>query len=47
MTDGINDKLLQWKGIEATQDLAKSQNSKIIIIGNSKNGLPLVLGDVK
>lgn len=47
VTDGINDKLLQWKGIEATQDLAKSQNSKIIIIGNSKNGLPLVLGDVK
>ena len=47
VTDGINDKLLQWKGIEATQDLAKSQNSKIIIIGNAKNGLPLVLGDVK
>jgi len=47
VTDGISDKLLQWKGIEATQDLAKSQNSKIVIIGNSKNGLPLVLGDVK
>jgi regulator of protease activity HflC (stomatin/prohibitin superfamily) len=47
VTDGISDKLLQWKGIEATQDLAKSPNSKIVIIGNSKNGLPLVLGDVK
>ena len=47
VTDGISDKLLQWKGIEATQDLAKSQNAKIVIIGNSKNGLPLVLGDVK
>jgi prohibitin 1 len=47
VTDGISDKLLQWKGIEATQDLAKSANSKIVIIGNSKNGLPLVLGDVK
>jgi regulator of protease activity HflC (stomatin/prohibitin superfamily) len=47
VTLGISDKLLQWKGIEATQDLAKSQNAKIVIIGNSKNGLPLVLGDVK
>jgi prohibitin 1 len=47
VTEGISDKLLQWKGIEATQDLAKSPNAKIVIIGNSKNGLPLVLGDVK
>jgi prohibitin 1 len=47
VTDGISDKLLQWKGIEATRDLAKSQNSKIVIIGSSKNGLPLVLGDVE
>jgi regulator of protease activity HflC (stomatin/prohibitin superfamily) len=47
VTQGISDKLLQWKGIEATQELAKSQNAKIVIIGNPKNGLPLVLGDVK
>ncbi len=47
VTDGISDKLLQWKGIEATQELAKSQNSKVVVIGNSKNGLPLILGDVK
>ncbi len=45
VTQGISDKLLEWKGIEATQDLAKSQNSKIVIIGNSKNGLPLIMGD--
>ncbi len=45
VTLGISDKLLEWKGIEATQDLAKSQNSKIVIIGNSKNGLPLIMGD--
>ena len=41
VTTGISDKLLEWKGIEATQDLAKSPNSKIVIIGNAKNGLPL------
>jgi prohibitin 1 len=47
VTSGISDRLLQWKGIEATQDLAKSANAKVVIIGNAKNGLPLVLGDVK
>jgi prohibitin 1 len=45
VTQGISDKLLLWKGIEATQDLAKSPNAKIVVIGNSKNGLPLILGD--
>ena len=30
VTDGISDKLLQWKGIEATQELAKSPNAKIV-----------------
>lgn len=42
---GISDKLLRWKGIEATQELANSPNSKIIVIGNSKDGLPLILGN--
>jgi len=35
--------LLEWKGIEATERLAGSTNAKVVIIGNSKNGLPLVL----
>ncbi|HYL93198.1 MAG TPA: prohibitin family protein [Alphaproteobacteria bacterium] len=43
VSQGISAQLLAWKGIEATETLAKSPNSKIIIIGNSKNGLPLVL----
>ena len=46
VTQGISDKLLEWKGIEATQDLAKSTNVKVVVIGNSKNGLPLILGDI-
>lgn len=46
VTQGISDKLLEWKGIEATQDLAKSPNTKVVIIGNSKNGLPIILGDI-
>jgi prohibitin 1 len=42
VTQGISDKLLEWKGIEATMELVKSQNSKVIVVGNSKNGLPLI-----
>jgi prohibitin 1 len=44
VAQGISPQLLQWKGIEATETLAKSANTKIIVIGNTKNGLPLVMG---
>ncbi len=40
---GISAQLLEWKGIEATEKLANSTNAKIVIVGNPKNGLPLVL----
>jgi regulator of protease activity HflC (stomatin/prohibitin superfamily) len=40
---GISPQLLEWKGIEATEKIAMSENTKIVIIGNSKNGLPLVM----
>jgi prohibitin 1 len=40
---GISAQLLEWKGIEATEKLATSNNTKIVVIGNPKNGLPLVL----
>jgi prohibitin 1 len=43
VAQGISAQLLEWKGIEATESLAKSANSKIVVIGNSK-GLPLILG---
>ncbi|MGB8128476.1 MAG: hypothetical protein WCG81_01655 [Candidatus Angelobacter sp.] len=32
------------EGIEATETLAKSPNAQIIVIGNPKNGLPLIMG---
>ena len=41
---GISDQLLKWKGIEATEKLANSPNTKVIVIGSGKDGLPLVLG---
>jgi len=44
VAQGISAQLLEWKGIEATENLAKSPNTKIVVIGNTKNGLPLVMG---
>jgi prohibitin 1 len=43
VAQGISPQLLEWKGIEATEKLATSANAKVVIIGNPKNGLPLVL----
>jgi len=43
VAQGISPQLLEWKGIEATEKFAASNNAKIVIVGNTKNGLPLVL----
>jgi len=40
---GISDQLLRWKGIEATEKIAQSPNTKVIVIGAGKDGLPLIL----
>jgi regulator of protease activity HflC (stomatin/prohibitin superfamily) len=44
VSDGINENLLRWKGIEATLEISKSPNAKVIIIGSGKEGLPIILG---
>ncbi len=41
---GISQQLLEWKGIEATEKLAASSNTKVVVIGSGKSGLPLILG---
>lgn len=41
---GIDQNLLRWKGIEATEALAESQNSKVVVIGSGADGLPIILG---
>jgi regulator of protease activity HflC (stomatin/prohibitin superfamily) len=46
VAQGISDSYVRWRGIEATLQLAQSNNSKIVIIGNSKDGLPIILGNV-
>jgi regulator of protease activity HflC (stomatin/prohibitin superfamily) len=43
---GLTDNYLRWRGVEATQKLAESNNSKIIMFGSGSSGLPLILGDM-
>ena len=40
----ITPQLLKWKGVEATQEISKSPNSKVIVIGNGGGDLPIILG---
>ncbi len=41
VNQGLNQQLLTWKGIEATEKLANSTNTKVIIVGG-KDGLPMI-----
>ncbi|MGJ8760459.1 MAG: prohibitin family protein [Polaribacter sp.] len=45
LSASLTDKILQEKGIGATLELAKSPNSKVIVIGSGKDGLPIILGN--
>lgn len=47
LSASLTDKILREKGISATLELAKSPNTKVVVIGNSKDGMPLILGDSK
>jgi len=44
VSEGISQELLLWKGIEATEKLALSDNTKIVVIGKGDSGLPVILG---
>jgi len=45
LSESLNDKILRDKGIEATLKLAESPNTKVIVIGGGKEGLPIILGN--
>ena len=45
VNNSLSDKLLKMRGIEATLELSKSPNTKVIVIGSGKDGLPLILGN--
>ncbi|HPQ80404.1 MAG TPA: prohibitin family protein [bacterium] len=41
---GLTDNILKLRGVEATRELAKSDNTKIVVVGSGKDGLPIILG---
>lgn len=45
LSTSLTPNILRWEGIEATRELAKSPNTKTIILGSRAEGLPLILGD--
>jgi len=44
LAESLGPDLLTWYGVKATEQLSKSDNSKVVVIGNSKDGLPIILG---
>jgi len=42
IASSLSEQILRWKGIEATLDVSKSPNSKIVLFGSGKSGLPLL-----
>src|SRR5215831_4222731 len=46
VSQGISESYLRWRGIEATLQLSQSTNAKTVIIGNGKDGLPVILGNL-
>jgi regulator of protease activity HflC (stomatin/prohibitin superfamily) len=47
VSDGLTPSYLKWKGIEATQRISESPNTKVVIVGNSSSDLPVILGGDK
>ncbi|MBG7631824.1 MAG: prohibitin family protein [Bacteroidetes bacterium] len=45
LSASLNDLILRDKGIEATLELSNSPNSKVIVIGSGKSGMPIILGN--
>jgi len=43
---GLSENYLRWKGIDATLALAGSPNSKTVVIGTPRDGMPLILGNL-
>lgn len=44
INNSLTPELLKMRGIEATLELAKSPNSKVVVVGSGKDGMPLILG---
>jgi len=45
INSSLTSALLKMRGIEATIELSKSPNAKVIVVGSGESGLPLILGN--
>lgn len=45
LSESLNERILQDKGIEATVKLSQSSNAKVIVIGSGESGMPIILGN--
>ena len=45
INNSLTNNLLKMRGIEATLELSKSPNTKVIVIGSGNEGMPLILGN--
>ncbi len=45
LSASLTDNILKEMGIQATLELAKSGNSKVVVVGSGKDGMPLILGN--
>ncbi len=45
LSASLTDKILKEKGIQATLELSKSPNAKVVVVGSGKDGMPLILGN--
>lgn len=45
INSSLTNELLKMRGIEATTRLSESNNTKVVVIGNGSDGLPLILGN--
>ncbi|MBI1209817.1 MAG: prohibitin family protein [Azospirillum sp.] len=44
IAETLTDKILKWQGIHATEEIANSNNAKVVVVGNGDKGLPIILG---
>lgn len=45
VNSSLSQQLLKMRGIEATLELANSENAKVVVVGGGEDGLPLILGN--
>ena len=43
LDESLSESILRYKGVEATEQLATSNNAKVVLIGSGRDGLPIIL----